>query len=78
METHEYRGYEITIDVERLASGRFLTELHIVPKARMDGNPFPQMPWLGCKRLHSTSRELAIVRTLLMSKCTIDEIIDRR
>ena len=78
METHEYRGYEIAIQVERLASGRIMVDSRITAKSDEEKARNARTPWLGSKQLHSTSQEHAISRALSSSRQTIDLLIANR
>ena len=74
MEKHEYRGYEIAIEVERLSSGRFIVDSRITAKSDEEKARKPRTPWLGSKQ-HSTSQEHAVSRALNSSRHTIDLLI---
>jgi hypothetical protein len=78
MEKHEYRGYEIAIQVERLASGRFMVDTRITARSEEEKAHNSRTPWLGSKQLHSTSQEHAVSRALNSSRQTIDLLIANR
>ncbi|WP_206995596.1 hypothetical protein [Trinickia mobilis] len=78
MEKHEYRGYEIAIQVERLASGRFVVDSRVTAKSDEERAHKSNTPWLGSKQLHSTSQEQAVSRALNSSKQRIDLLIANR
>lgn len=72
MEMHEYRGYEIAIQVERLVSGRFMIDSRITPKSPEEKARNAKPSWTGSRQLHSTSQEQAVARALSTSRHTID------
>jgi hypothetical protein len=78
MEKHEYRGYEIALQVERLVSGRFIVDSRITAKSAEEKARKSRTPWVGSRQLHSTSQEQAVARALTTSRRTIDQLIEGR
>ncbi len=78
MEKHEYRGYEIAIEVERLISGRFIVDSRITATSDEEKALKSRTPWVGSKQLHSTTQEQAVSRALNSSRRAIDLLIANR
>ncbi|SAK68960.1 hypothetical protein [Caballeronia ptereochthonis] len=78
MEKHEYRGYEIAIEVERLVSGRFMIDSRITATSEEEKARKLRMPWVDSRQLHSTGQEQAIARALNSSRRAIDQLIEGR
>jgi len=50
MERHEYRGYEFELQVERLASGRFIVNSRITAKSEEEKARSSSIAWPGGRR----------------------------
>jgi hypothetical protein len=75
MDTHEYRGYEITVQVEQLRDGRTVTDCRITPISEEERERMGNTRWLGSKELHAADDHDAVQRVIELSKRTIDHLI---
>ncbi|KVX59549.1 hypothetical protein WL05_01805 [Burkholderia ubonensis] len=75
MDKHEYRGYEIVIQVEQLRDGRTVTDSRITPVCDEEKERMGDTRWLGSKEVHASNGPNPVERVLEASKRVIDHLI---
>lgn len=76
MEKHEYRGYEINIEIGQLRDGRTVTDSRITPISEEEKGRMGDTKWIGSKELHSRAERDPAGNVLEASRRVIDILID--
>lgn len=75
MDRYEYRGYEITIQVEQLRDGRTVTDSRITPVSDEEKERMGYAGGLGSKELHASNDPNPVEKALEARKRDIDHWI---